>query len=117
MNKKIGLIGEQLSANYLREKGYLILDRNYRSRLGELDIVAKKDNLIIFVEVKTRTSDMFGCPSEAVNYKKQQTIYKLSQQYIMIKNLYHDYWIYRFDVIEVKITDKKYKINHILNAF
>ncbi len=117
MNIKIGSIGEQLAVDYLKNKGYYILDRNYRTKLGELDIVAKKNNLIVFIEVKTRTSDKFGVPSEAVNYKKQKTIQKLSQQYILNKNLYDDCWLYRFDVIEVRIKDKKYKVEHIENGF
>lgn len=117
MNIKLGSIGEQLAANYIKDKGYYILDRNYRTKLGELDIIAKKDNIIAFIEVKTRTSNAFGVPSEAVNYKKQKTIQKLSQQYILYKKLDNNYWVYRFDVIEVKIIDKKYKIHHIENAF
>ena len=117
MNIHIGSIGEKLAVNYIKEKGYDVLDCNYSTKLGELDIIAMKHDIIIFIEVKTRTSDIFGIPSEAVNYKKQQTIQKLSQQYILYKNLDKSHFSYRFDVIEVKLMGKKYKINHIENAF
>ncbi|QUH21684.1 YraN family protein [Alkaliphilus sp. B6464] len=117
MKIKLGLIGEQLAVNYIRDNGYYILDRNYRTRLGELDIIAKKDNIIAFIEVKTRTSNTYGMPSEAVNYRKQKTIQRLSQQYILHKKLNNTCCHYRFDVIEVKIIGKKYKIDHIENAF
>lgn len=117
MNRRTGLIGEKLAVNYIKNKGYGILDCNYRTKLGELDIIAKKEDIIIFIEVKTRTSSIFGAPSEAVNYKKQQTIRKLSQQYILYKGLDKDCFNYRFDVIEVKLIEKKYKICHIENAF
>ncbi len=113
----MGRLGEQLAAKYLIDNGYLILDQNYRTKLGELDIIANKDHVIIFIEVKTRTSNTFGTPSESVNYKKQKTIQKLSQQYILHKKLNHEFWIYRYDVIEVRIINKKYKIDHITNAF
>lgn len=117
MNRRIGSIGEKLAANYIKKKGYNILDCNYRTKLGELDIVAKKQDIIVFIEVKTRTSSVYGMPSEAVNYKKQQTIQKLSQQYILYQKLNKNCFSYRFDVIEVKLIGKKYKIDHIENAF
>lgn len=117
MNIRIGSIGEELATKYIKDKGYNILDRNYRTKLGELDIIAKKENIIVFIEVKTRTSNVYGIPSEAVNYKKQQTIQKLAQQYILYRKLSNSCFSYRFDVIEVKLIGKKYKIDHIENAF
>lgn len=117
MKKHIGLIGEELAANHIKNEGYNILERNYRTKLGELDIIARDQNIIIFIEVKTRTSNAYGTPSEAVNYKKQQTIRKLSQQYIKHKKLDNSCLGYRFDVIEVKLAGKKYKIDHMENAF
>lgn len=117
MNRRIGLIGEELAANYIKNRGYDVLERNYRTKLGELDIIAINQNVIIFIEVKTRTSSVYGMPSEAVNYKKQRRIRKLSQQYILYKNLDKSCFNYRFDIIEVKLVGKKYKIVHIENAF
>lgn len=117
MNKAIGIIGEELSVRYLVGQGYHILDRNFRTKFGELDIIARKDKLILFIEVKTRTSNTYGIPSESIHFKKQKTIRKLSQQYILQKKLNDEDLIYRYDAIEVRIKDKKYKINHIANAF
>jgi len=117
MNKKIGAIGEQLAVHYLKNKGYRILDCNYRTRLGEIDIIAILNDTIVFVEVKTRSSGAFGTPSEAVNYKKQMTIRRVSQQYLLSNRLGEDDWNLRFDVIEVQLIEKKYKINHMENAF
>lgn len=117
MKRHIGLIGEELAANHIKNEGYNILERNYRTKLGELDIIARDQNIIIFIEVKTRTSGAYGMPSEAVNYKKQQTIRKLSQQYIRHKKLDNSCLDYRFDVIEVKLVGRKYKIDHMENAF
>lgn len=117
MKKRIGLIGEKLAEKYIRDKGYRILERNYRTRLGELDLIAYRENIIIFIEVKTRTSNSFGTPSQSINRKKQKTIKNLSQQYILGKKLNKGPFVYRFDVIEVFLLGKKYKINHIEAAF
>ena len=117
MNKKIGAIGEQLAVNYLKNKGYSILDCNYRTRLGEIDIIATINDRIVFIEVKTRSSSAFGTPSEAVNYKKQMTIRRVSQQYLLSNKLREDNLYLRFDVIEVRLIGKKYTMNHMENAF
>lgn len=99
---------------YLKSQGYEILDTNYRTNIGEIDIIAAKSDILTFVEVKTRTSTYFGYPYEAVNVGKQNKIIKTSFIYMKEKNLF-DYQI-RYDIIEVFLT-KKYKINHIENAF
>ncbi|WP_408643039.1 YraN family protein [Thermosinus carboxydivorans] len=76
-NIMMGKMGENAAADYLARNGYKILMRNYRCRIGEIDIVAERQGTIVFVEVKTRSSEKFGFPAEAVNYRKQQ---KLSAQ-------------------------------------
>jgi len=113
-NKEKGRIGEELATKYLKSNGYNVLERNYRTNMGEIDIIAIKSNLLIFIEVKTRTSTYFGYPYEAVNIKKQDKIIKTSWMYMKQKKLF-DYQV-RYDIIEVFLT-KKYKINHIENAF
>lgn len=117
MNKRIGLIGEKLAVRYIREKAYNVLACNYTTRLGEIDIIAKQGNTIVFIEVKTRTTNTFGTPSEAVDYRKQEKIQKISQQYILYKNLHKSCFNYRFDVIAVSLIGKRYKIDHIEDAF
>ena len=111
--RKIGDLGEKVIANFLMKKGYQILDRNYNKAYGEIDIVALKDDIVCFVEVKTRKSIKYGYPREAVNYYKQQRIIRASQTYLMENNLTDS--IIRYDVGEVFTENRK--INYIENAF
>ena len=85
--KLLGISGEQLTARHLKRLGYKILLRNYVTPFGEADIVAKKGEGIVFVEVKTRSNLKFGTPSEAVNYKKQQKYVNIANYYLMQNNL------------------------------
>lgn len=116
-NCSIGKYGEDLACNYLKSKNYKILDRNYRNRFGELDIICLHSNIIIFLEVKSRYTSKFGEGRYSVNSIKQKNIIKLSNYYIHQKNLYNNF--FRFDVIEIEFDIKKdiYNINHITDAF
>ncbi len=109
--KILGSSGEKLAVKYLKKKKYKILATNYRTHVGEIDIIVKDGEYVVFVEVKTRTTDLFGVPSEAVNREKQRKYCKVAQEYL-IKSGYTDAPC-RFDVIEV--VNKE--INHIINAF
>lgn len=112
MNKrKFGIIGEKIVQGYLVNKGYKIIETNYYTKRGEIDIICKKDNCIIFVEVKTRTSLKFGTPAMAVNSNKKQHIKSVAKVYIFLNNL--NSFEIRFDVVEVFINNGKCKINHI----
>lgn len=102
--KAIGNYGEDIAADFLKESGYIILDRNFRSRTGEIDIIAKDKDFICFVEVKTRYGVGFGTPGEAVNLTKQHHIYKTAEYYIMKKKLFK--FNFRFDVVEVILKDQ-----------
>ena len=117
MNKKIGDLGEKLSQKYLLDQGYKILTSNYRTKFGEIDLIVEERGLIIFIEVKTRTSGKFGRPMESVDYRKRETITRVAQYYMVSKGI-GDLPI-RFDVIEVymDVGNKKYKLNHLENAF
>ena len=110
-NCRIGKIGEKLAVKYLRKQRYKIITTNFYTKRGEIDIIARKDNEIVFVEVKTRSSDSFGKPVEAVNYFKQKHLYQTAKYYMYKKCHELDY--IRFDVIEVYIKYGKVKINHI----
>ena len=102
MNKrKIGDAGEALAIEYLGSRGYDVLDRNYYTKYGEIDIVAVKDRLLHFVEVKTRTSDIFGCPSEAVDDRKQVHLLRAARIYIEDKRIIN--YNCCFDVIEIQL--------------
>ncbi|MBM7868966.1 putative endonuclease [Clostridium pascui] len=106
--KDIGNLGENIAENYLIDRGYIILDRNFRSKTGEIDIIAKDGDYISFIEVKTRYGTLYGTPGESVNYLKQYRIYKTAQMYILKKRL--NKFNFRFDVIEVIL-------NHLNNDF
>ena len=114
INQEIGKLGEDIAVNYLKQKGYKILDRNFECRQGELDIIALDKNEIVFIEVKTRTSNRYGYPSEAVNKVKQKHMLQTIKYYLYIRNL-NDKFV-RIDVIEVHIRNNVYKVNHIKKA-
>lgn len=113
INKKVfGNIGEKIARKYLKRIGYEILENNFYTRKGEIDIIAReKSNVIVFVEVKTRSTDKYGTPSEAVNNKKKQHLKRSAAIYLTERNPLKS--IIRFDVIEVIIKNGKCKINHI----
>ena len=77
-----GQLGERFAANFLRKEGYAILAANFKTRFGEIDLIAQKDNILSFVEVKTRGEGALSSPAEAVDYKKQNRIIKAAIQYI-----------------------------------
>ena len=97
-----GKWGEELATNYLRERGYQIVFRNFYSKYGELDIVAKKNHVLVFVEVKTRTQDTFGTPGESVDkHKRKHMTY--AANYFIQRFGFHQIDM-RFDVIEVHLS-------------
>jgi len=115
MGRSLGIKGESLAQDYLRKKGYSILWRNYRTSFGEMDLVGVQGDTLVFIEVKTRRSNQFGLPREAVNFKKQQQYYRLAQHFLQ-----HHPQCYpntRFDVIEIYVLDTQYRIEHLENAF
>ncbi|WP_125153748.1 YraN family protein [Clostridium rectalis] len=116
-NKNIGNLGESLAEDFLLKNNYKIIIKNFKCKLGEIDIISKKNNYICFIEVKARLQYFYGAPREAVNYRKQQKIRKVAQVYIL-KNQFHKF-NYRFDVIEIIFNRDlmDFTINHIKNAF
>ncbi len=109
-NAALGARGERRARLYLRLRGYKILARNYKNPFGEVDIVAKKGDVIAFIEVKTRLSDSYGAPSQAVNGARKRRYALAAEYYFAGKE--PDCTV-RFDVIEIF----RGKINHIENAF
>lgn len=110
-NRVKGDIGENKAAKYLTDKGYEILETNYKNKLGEIDIIAKDDNRIVFVEVKARATAKYGYPREAVNEYKQRKIRMVAESYLKSKRLLNSY--IRFDVIEILAGN----ITHLIAAF
>ena len=108
---QIGKFGEDIATQFLIENNYEIVGRNFNCKQGEIDIIAKEQGYLVFIEVKTRSYVFFGNPIEAVNIKKQKNIYEATKYYLY-KNKLEDVFI-RFDVIEVYIMGDSYKVNHI----
>jgi putative endonuclease len=109
--KLLGSAGERRAVKFLKNKGYKILNKNYKTHVGEIDIIAKDGDCLVFVEVKTRSSRDFGAPSEAVSSQKIRKYYKVASEYLLVNHLSEQEC--RFDVIEIE----KEKINHIIDAF
>ncbi len=97
----VGQQGEEIAANYLQQQGYQILDRNYHSRFGEVDLVAEKDDVVVFVEVKARTSVSFGLPEESVTAEKLAKIYDTAILWLQEHPEQPDDW--RVDVIAIQM--------------
>lgn len=114
IHNDLGNKGEELAVAYLIKKGYSILERNYRFRKSEIDIVAKKNEVLIAVEVKTRSSNYFGNPKDFINKKKIQLLIYGMDNYIHEHDL--DIEV-RFDIISVLKDQKEYSIEHIEDAF
>ena len=111
--RSIGDFGEDIASKYLEKKGYQILERNFLKSFGEIDIIAIKDDILTFVEVKTRKNDNFKPASLDVDYYKQERIKKTAQAYLIEKDL--DDFLISFDVCEVYLEEKM--IHYIKNAF
>jgi len=121
--QKIGKNGEDAAAAFLSQRGYTLLEKNYRSRNAEIDIIAKDGDCICFVEVKTRTALKKGLPKESVNHAKQQKIISGASFYLKEKRIFNQR--VRFDVVEIffdswtedETFDKNPEVTLIKNAF
>lgn len=114
--QRLGLRGEQIGATFLEKLGYAILARNYRCRLGEVDIIAKDGKTLVFIEVKTRVDNAFGSPAAAVTLKKQRQIARTAQHYLAKHGLFET--PARFDVIAIVTANGgSHQIEHIADAF
>lgn len=112
---RTGKRGEDIACAYLKRRGYRIVERNYKCLLGELDIVAKDGDAIVFVEVKSRKSEEFGDPQLAVGLEKQKKVSRISLTYLKEKHLYP--CNARFDVVAIKMLPDGITIELIQNAF
>lgn len=116
-NKVLGGQGEQAAADYLQQHGYRICVRNFRVPVGEIDIIASRQDTLVFVEVKTRRSVRYGTPAQAVNYVKQQKIVQTARWFLRQRHL-EDRCCCRFNVIEVYAQPQGgWTIHHLPGAF
>lgn len=113
--KVLGIKGEDLAVKFLKGEGYRIITRNYKTSIGEIDIIAQDGNTIVFVEVKTRADEFFGQPFEAVNKRKRQ---KLKNLALLYQKKQEKEFPVRFDVLSILYRNNgKREIEHIKDAF
>ncbi len=113
----VGKVGENIAVKYLKRHGCKIIARNFGLKCGEIDIIAKDSKYICFIEVKTRTSDMFMEPFEGVDYVKQKKIQQTAAMWLGLRK--QDDSLCRFDVISIMLNEnyKALEIEHIKDAF
>ena len=114
--REVGVRGEELAADFLKGRGYRILQRNYRCRQGELDIIARHGECLVFVEVRTKTSSDFGTPEESVTCSKKEKLISLANVYLQNLDAQPRSW--RIDVVAVELTPdgRTARLEHIENA-
>lgn len=115
--KLLGEVGEKQAEKYLKKLKYKILEKNFQSNVGEIDIIAKDGDAYVFIEVKTRTSVTYGEPMEAVTRAKQRHIIRTAELYLYQNSIDSTAVMIRFDVIEIKNDNGDMQVNHIINAF
>lgn len=113
-HNELGVFGENLAVDYLQKNGYQIIERNFRFKKNEIDIVSMKDSKLIICEVKTRETAQIGEPYKAVTRKKQKQIIAVADYYVKSKNLWIDV---QFDIISIVHNSFRTKLEHIPDAF
>jgi putative endonuclease len=113
--KELGKKGEEKALRFLKKNGYRIIENNYVCKMGEMDIIAREKDTLVFIEVKTRTSTEFGPPQLAVNLSKQRQLSKVALNYLKEKHLEDPKA--RFDVVAILLGQKREEIELIRDAF
>ena len=117
-NRKIGKEGEEIAAKFLQEKGYKILERNYSTKFGEIDLIAVKNNILSFVEVKLKQSENFGTPEEMIGTSKLAQVQRMAEFYLMDKpEMAGNYKTYLIDAVCIVMNEdgKVERIDHYEN--
>jgi putative endonuclease len=113
-HNKLGKKGEEIAVAYLQERGYAILETNWRAQSAEIDIIARKGDTLVVVEVKTRSSIEFGLPQDFVKPAQIQRLVKAIDHYVTLNNLELEI---RFDIIAINKIFSDYNVEHIEDAF
>jgi putative endonuclease len=113
-NQKKGKKGEGLAADYLRKKGYKVIERNWGNKWGEVDLIVLKDKVLVFVEVKTKFKDKYGNPEEMVDRRKLEQVQKTAEMYLQKYPKYREGWL-RVDVVGIVL--EPLKIKHYKNVY
>jgi len=111
-----GQLGEKLAQNFLKGRGYQIVTTNYRSPDGEVDIIVAKDGVLVFVEVRTKSSRNFGTPEESVTQRKKQKLVLVAQDYMQTHGIKESPWRIDFVAVELDNTGKTVRIEQIEDA-
>lgn len=115
-SQDLGLQGEKLALAYLSGLGYRFLAKNYRCRLGEIDLIMEEGPVLVFIEVKARRSTLYGLPQEAVGRAKQAKIRRLAQYYLVTMNIKEQQL--RFDVVAILFDNKgRHRVEHLKGVF
>ncbi len=112
-----GKLGENIALEYAQQQGYQIIQRNFRCKSGEIDLIAQDKHIVVFIEVRTKTSDAYGPAYNMVTYSKQQQVKRVALHYISERNLVNTQ--FRFDVIGITFepNSDRYQLDHLQNAF
>ena len=113
-HNELGKEGEAIACKYLIEKGFIILEKNYRHEKDEVDLIALDKGELVFVEVKTRSTQKYGEPEEAVGTKKEEFLIRAAETFLETHNEYESV---RFDIISIIISGNKQQVRHIKDAF
>ena len=113
-HNELGKFGEELAVELLQKEGYIILETNWTFQKAEIDIIAQKENTLVIIEVKTRSSSEFGLPQDFVKPKKIQLLVKAVNEYVTSNDLEVDI---RFDIIAISKVNNDYKLEHLKDAF
>ena len=116
-NLEKGNLGEDIAKEHLEDRGYKILEQNYRNKYGEIDLVVRDNDSLVFVEVKTRIGEQFGIPEDAINFKKKAKLIRSAQAYMSWNKKARNYKSYRIDAICIVLNENKQviRIGHYQN--
>jgi putative endonuclease len=114
--KEVGELGEKVARNYLKKKGYSILETNFRCKYGEIDIVTKKNESLVFVEVRTKTGSNFGSPEESVTRSKKEKLIASAYSYLNTHQFINSTWRIDFVAVELDQCGKANRIELFENA-
>ena len=113
-HNELGKLGEKMAKEFLEKKGYRIVETNWRYEKDEIDLIAWLNNLLVIIEVKTRSTNYFGEPEEAVDQRKETFLIRATEAYLNEKDLDCES---RFDIVAIVLNNQQSTINHIKEAF
>tara|TARA_B100000945_G_scaffold188591_1_gene151374 strand:- start:140 stop:490 length:351 start_codon:yes stop_codon:yes gene_type:complete len=113
-HNKLGCLGENIAKDFLKQRGFIIIAMNWRHLHYEIDIIARHQNILVFVEVKTRSTFKYGFPDESIDHKKENRLREAAEIYIEHKDLHNEI---RFDIVSIVKNNFEEKVYHITDAF